>query len=148
MDKDITAPFNPQKALGLIGDTIAEWVSSFIAQLPHLLVAILIVLISRWIARLTRKLILKYFYPITHNPSLIKLLGNLSYLVVFSVGVFAALSVLHLDRALTSLLAGAGVLGLALGIAFQDIASNFNRAQVIKKAFDENNITIPYPIRT
>jgi small conductance mechanosensitive channel len=35
------------------------------------------------------------------------------------------LGVLGLDKALTSLLAGIGVVGLALGFAFQDIAANF-----------------------
>jgi small conductance mechanosensitive channel len=35
------------------------------------------------------------------------------------------LSVLNLDKAVTSILAGAGILGLALAFAFQDIAANF-----------------------
>ncbi|MEM9999217.1 MAG: mechanosensitive ion channel family protein, partial [Bacteroidota bacterium] len=35
------------------------------------------------------------------------------------------LGLIGLDRAVTTLLAGAGVLGLALGFAFQDIAANF-----------------------
>lgn len=39
--------------------------------------------------------------------------------------MFVALSVLKLDRAVTSLLAGSGIIGLALAFAFQDIASNF-----------------------
>jgi small conductance mechanosensitive channel len=36
-----------------------------------------------------------------------------------------ALGILHLDKTVTSLLAGAGVIGLALSFAFQDIAANF-----------------------
>jgi len=35
------------------------------------------------------------------------------------------LGVLGLNKALTSLLAGIGVIGLALGFAFQDIVANF-----------------------
>lgn len=125
MKEELSGSFNPQKAYQIINETITEWIGNFIAQLPNFLVALLIVLISRWLARLSQKLILKSFNRITDNPSLTKLVGSLTYIVVFSVGTFAALSVLHLDKALTSLLAGAGVLGLALGIAFQDIASNF-----------------------
>ncbi|HBQ59085.1 MAG TPA: mechanosensitive ion channel protein MscS, partial [Balneolaceae bacterium] len=45
--------------------------------------------------------------------------------LVLTAGVFFALSILNLDGAVTSLLAGAGIIGLALGFAFQDIASNF-----------------------
>jgi small conductance mechanosensitive channel len=47
------------------------------------------------------------------------------YLLVLLVGLFGALSVLHLDKTVTSMLAGAGIIGLALGFAFQDIAANF-----------------------
>lgn len=36
-----------------------------------------------------------------------------------------ALNVLHLQQTVTSLLAGAGIIGLALGFAFQDITANF-----------------------
>lgn len=41
------------------------------------------------------------------------------------VAVFFALGLLNLDKTVTSLLAGVGVVGLALGFAFQDIAANF-----------------------
>ena len=41
------------------------------------------------------------------------------------VGLFVALGVLGLDKTVTSLLAGVGIVGLALGFAFQDIAANF-----------------------
>jgi len=43
--------------------------------------------------------------------------------VIFG-GLMVALGVLNLDKALASILAGAGVLGLALGFAFQDLAAN------------------------
>jgi len=56
---------------------------------------------------------------------LISLLSATLYIAVVSIGTFVALSILQLDKAVTSLLAGAGILGLALGFAFQDIASNF-----------------------
>ncbi|XYI03508.1 mechanosensitive ion channel family protein [Sorangium sp. So ce1128] len=36
-----------------------------------------------------------------------------------------AFSILNLEKAATSLLAGAGIVGLALGFAFQDLAANF-----------------------
>ena len=41
------------------------------------------------------------------------------------VGVFVALGVVGLDKTVTSLLAGAGIIGLALAFAFQDLAANF-----------------------
>src|SRR5699024_379028 len=44
--------------------------------------------------------------------------------LIIGIGIFAALSILNLDGTVKSLLAGAGIVGLALGFAFQDIAAN------------------------
>lgn len=52
------------------------------------------------------------------------LLARLAFIVVFSVRVFLALGVLGLDKTVTSLMAGAGVIGLALGFAAQKLAAN------------------------
>lgn len=59
-----------------------------------------------------------------------------------TIGVFTALSVLQLDDAVTSLLAGVGILGLALGFAFQDIAANFVSGilMAIRRPFQEGDI--------
>ena len=46
-------------------------------------------------------------------------------LAVITVGIILALDVLNLDRAVASLLAGVGILGIAFGFASQDIAANF-----------------------
>ncbi|MCB0616830.1 MAG: mechanosensitive ion channel family protein, partial [Phaeodactylibacter sp.] len=50
--------------------------------------------------------------------------GNSIRIVVILVGTFVALDILHLNKAVTSLLAGAGIVGLALSFAFQDLAQN------------------------
>ena len=49
----------------------------------------------------------------------------MDFLVYQLVGCFIALDVLELEKTVTSLLAGVGVIGLALGFAFQDTAANF-----------------------
>ena len=41
------------------------------------------------------------------------------------IALFVVLSILKLDKAVLSILAGAGVLGLALAFAFQDISATF-----------------------
>lgn len=53
------------------------------------------------------------------------------------VGLFFALGVLNLDKTVTSLLARVGVIGLALGFAFQDTAANFMAGifLAVQKAF-------------
>ena len=60
-----------------------------------------------------------------HNNSLASIISKVVYVIVLIVGSFVALSLLNLDKTVSSLLAGAGIIGLALGFAFQDIATNF-----------------------
>ncbi|MEO6441543.1 MAG: mechanosensitive ion channel family protein [Chitinophagales bacterium] len=47
------------------------------------------------------------------------------YFSLIGIVFFIVLSILRLDKAVTSILAGAGIIGLALAFAFQDIAANF-----------------------
>lgn len=61
----------------------------------------------------------------TRNKAVINLLRTITFVLVLAVGLFVSLGVLQLEKTVTSILAGAGVIGLALGFAFQEIASNF-----------------------
>ncbi|HAV03217.1 MAG TPA: mechanosensitive ion channel protein MscS [Chryseobacterium sp.] len=54
-----------------------------------------------------------------------ELLLNLIYVFAIGVVIFTALRVLKLDKTVTTALAGAGIAGIALAFAFQDIAANF-----------------------
>ena len=47
------------------------------------------------------------------------------YVVTILITLFTALNIIGLDKAVTTVLAGAGILGLALAFAFQDVAANF-----------------------
>ena len=66
------------------------------------------------------------------------MLGNISYVLILFIGLFVALDILQLNKAVASLLAGAGVIGIVLGFAFQDLSSNFISGIFIafKKPFD------------
>jgi small-conductance mechanosensitive channel len=52
-------------------------------------------------------------------------MATLTRLAVIACGIILALDVLNLDRAVASLLAGVGIIGIAFGFASQDIAANF-----------------------
>ncbi len=56
-----------------------------------------------------------------HNETLNELFSSLVYIFSLGITIFVALSILNLDKAVTSILAGAGIIGLALAFAFQDI---------------------------
>ena len=115
-------------AVGLVAK-LEAWFEGLVALLPNLVVAVLIVVAAAFLARLARRVVTALLHRVTeHAPqaqNVIALLGTLAYVAVLAVGTFMALRVIGLDGVVTTLLAGAGIVGLALGFAFQDIAANF-----------------------
>ncbi len=101
------------------------WLEAFVEMLPNIVVAVLVLLLF-WLA----SAVLTYaarrgFAQIHVRPSIQGLITTILRMVVFFAGLMIALGILNLDKALTSILAGAGIVGLALGFAFQDLAANF-----------------------
>jgi small conductance mechanosensitive channel len=76
-------------------------------------------------AKVIQKAFIKLFKKSLDNEALQNLSATIIYYAVFGLGIFIILGILNLDKAVTSLLVGVGVIGLALGFAFQDIAANF-----------------------
>lgn len=101
------------------------WLDAFISMLPNIAVTLLLLVIFLVLARLGSKLFRKIFTKASNNEALAYLFSTIIYSAILSTGIIIMLGVLGLNKAVTSLLAGIGVLGLALGFAFQDIAANF-----------------------
>ena len=125
---DTTAQSAADTATGLL-DKLQGWFESFVLLLPNLVIAILIVTAFAFLARLVRRVVAGLLHRAAdHAPNtrnVVDLLATMAYIAVLATGAFLALTTLKLDGIVTTLLAGAGVVGLALGFAFQDIASNF-----------------------
>ena len=114
-----------EKAWSLLTAKLLGWMREFILLLPNLAVAVA-VLVGFWLlAKLARNVLARLLRRISHSEQVNKLLGQAIYLALIAAGFFVALGILDLQKTLASLLAGAGILGLALGFAFQDIAANF-----------------------
>jgi small conductance mechanosensitive channel len=109
----------------LIWDKLQRWTTAIIKMLPNMAVAVLVVVAFFLLARLVKMLVYKFVLKISHTPALSGLVSNLFSVIVTLIGFFVALDVLQLEKAVTSLLAGAGIIGLALGFAFQDLTANF-----------------------
>ncbi len=116
---------NIEQAYALIVEKLTGWLQAIIAMLPNLLLAFVIVLLGVVAARLARRVVRRLLGSMSENSSINELMATIVHLAVLAVGLFIALGVLKLDKTVTSLLAGAGIVGLALGFAFQDIAANF-----------------------
>lgn len=112
-------------AVDLVTEKLDTWLQTFIEMLPNLVVAVVVLLAFILVARLLKKLVTNLLGRTNINESISTLITTTVYLAVLLVGVFVALGILELDKTVTSLLAGAGIIGLALGFAFQDIAANF-----------------------
>lgn len=109
----------------LITGKLETWLNTTIEMLPNLAVALLVVIVFYVIAKIIRNFVGKVLGKVTTNKTVTGLAQTIMGVLVIGIGVFFALSILNLDGMVTSLLAGAGIIGLALGFAFQDIASNF-----------------------
>lgn len=112
-------------ALHVLTEKIEGWLIGFTASLPNLIVAVLVVTAFWFAAKFVRGFFEKFFQRFSDNGPVAKLLAAVVQVILIVTGVFVALGILNLDKTVSSLLAGAGVVGLALGFAFQEIASNF-----------------------
>ena len=102
-----------------------DWISSFIAGLPQLLAAIIVFAFFWYASKWAEKLANKLFDRVEAPISVERLLATLTRIAVVLLGAMIALGLLELDKTVTSMLAGLGIVGVALGFAFQDIAANF-----------------------
>lgn len=104
---------------------VTGWVEALVESLPEIVSAILILLVFSFLARSARSVVRRLMDRVTDHGPVKSLVATGAYVGLWALGLFLALGVLQLDQAVTSLLAGVGILGLALGFAFQDIAQNF-----------------------
>ncbi|MEM9556259.1 MAG: mechanosensitive ion channel domain-containing protein [Acidobacteriota bacterium] len=113
------------RAVDLIESKIDQWYETLVTLVPNLIVALVVVALFWIVGRLVRSGIRRVMEKTSDNRAVTNLVSTIASIGVLLVGLFIGLEIMQLDKAVTSLLAGAGVLGLALGFAFQDIAANF-----------------------
>lgn len=112
------------KAFTQLIDKLEGWLSAIIQNIPNLILALLVMLTAYFVAKYTRKIVLKLVKQRVNQKSIANIIAKISAVVVVMAGLFLALGILNLSKMLTSLLAGAGVVGLAIGLALQGTLSN------------------------
>ena len=117
--------FDIEKAWQLIVNKLALWMREFIKLLPNMVLAALVLVLGLFLAKVLRNWAHKYILRSSRHHTLNSLFSSFVYILFVGISIFTALSILKLDDAVTSLLAGAGIVGLALAFAFQDVAANF-----------------------
>jgi small-conductance mechanosensitive channel len=59
------------------------------------------------------------------SPTISQLLSQLIFITILVMGIMLTLSGVNLNKTVSAILAGLGVIGYALGFAFQDTTANF-----------------------
>jgi len=111
-------------SIPLLSEKLNAWMDSIILGVPNFIVVILVALIGRKLIKLilpvVGKIVSKYFSSaVLHN-----LISNVITIALYAILCIIILSILGLNGPVTTLLASAGVAGLALGLALQDPLMN------------------------
>ena len=106
-------------------DKLEEWAIAFVRLLPNIALAILIIIIGFFLAKFISKFAKKQMTRFHVDKTISGFLGRILFMIVVVFGVMVALSILNLSGTVASILAGLGIIGLALGFAFQNTAANF-----------------------
>jgi small conductance mechanosensitive channel len=120
-----------ERAFDLLSGKMLGWFRQLIVMLPNLVVAAVLLGLTLVGARIVRRVVQRLLPRVSASDTLNNLVTTMLYVFTLLVGTFFVLTVLNLDKTVTSLLAGVGIIGLALGFAFQDIAANFISGVII-----------------
>ncbi len=126
----------------LINDKLQDWLETGIKHLPNFVVAILIAIGFGILAKLVGNLVQRVMHRTFESKQIADLLTSIVKAIVALAGIFIALDFIGLSGTVTSLLAGAGIVGLAIGFAFQDMTENLiaGIAMGIRKPFQIGDV--------
>jgi len=105
-------------------ERLTSWLDLTISNFPNLLLALLIFAVAYSLAKSSQKWSNIFLQNLVTQKAVRNLFARVLSIVIIALGIFIALGVLNLDRLITSLLAGAGVVGLVIGLALQGPLAN------------------------
>ncbi len=105
-------------------EKLGSWIDIIVLQFPNLVIALFVGAVAYFMSSYVRKIAVKATSRFTDNKTVLNLISNLTA-VVFSIFVlFTILGIFDLGGTINKILATAGVLGLAVGLALQDPMNN------------------------
>ena len=116
--------FSVEESVSNLWDKLDGWLESIILKLPNIAMAVLVMFLFYFLARGIRKVLKRTVLRKISQVSIQEIIAKVVFVIIILIGFFIALGVLDLDKVLTSILAGAGVVGLAVGLALQGTLSN------------------------
>ncbi len=122
-------------ALDKLYDKLGGWLNTFVEMVPNVVIAIIVFLLfylaSKWVGHLVTKMLGKLSKENSDTKLINSLIVRVLSVLIIMVGIFFSLGLMHLDKTVTSLLAGIGIIGLALSFAFQHTAANILSGLII-----------------
>lgn len=100
------------------------WLNALVTNLPNIVLALLVFIFSIFISTYVKKLMLRLLGRSSLQQSMKKIIAKIAAIMVVLLGLFLVLGILNLGKALNAILAGAGVAGLAVGLALQGALAN------------------------
>lgn len=123
-------------------EKLTTWTEAAVAGLPNLVIAVAVFAVFVVASRLVAKLVRRVADNVSEAEAIVRLMTAITKYAVIIVGAVVALGILGLQKTVFSILAGAGIIGLAIGFAFQDMAANFIAGIVmgVRKPFDVGDV--------
>lgn len=108
-----------------IKSSVLEMIGISIKMLPAILAAIIILLLTRYAANLSRRITTVASRRMVRHQSLQVLLVQMTYVATWVAGVLFACTIAFPDLRLGDIIGLLGLSSVAIGFAFQDIFKNF-----------------------
>lgn len=126
----------------LIEEKLMNWLDAIVQHLPNFVVALLIVFVFSLLSRVMSKTLRSVLHKTLESRQIADLLAAIFKIIVMTIGIFVALDFVGLSGTVKSLLAGAGIVGLAIGFAFQDMTENLiaGIAMGVRKPFQIGDV--------
>ncbi len=116
---------NLEKVVTPVIDKLMAWMENAIKMLPNVLVAVFCLVLFWLLAMVVGWLVHRMVLRLSVYRHVARLTSSLTRLVIVVAGLLLALYALNLDRAVASMLAGIGIVSLALGLAAKDTGGDY-----------------------
>lgn len=113
-----------ETALEALVDKLSGWFTSLVTNLPNILLAIIVMVAAFFLAKYTNRYIYKLVSRKVEQESISNIISKVASVAIVTIALFLSLGILNLNQALTSILTGAGITGLVVGLALQGTLSN------------------------
>ncbi|GAA0870978.1 mechanosensitive ion channel family protein [Gangjinia marincola] len=105
-------------------DRIDSWIDAIVTNLPNFAIGLIFLIVSYFLSKWIYRGVLKLAKKKVDQVSIARLIARTASTIIVIAGIILALSVMNLSGTIKSLLAGAGISGLVIGLAMQGALAN------------------------